>query len=120
MNGRRPQAARDTAVEKGHDSDSAHRPSVVHDGARFLASWEQDPGEIRGTWLSDAGVLEARDLLLSDLPGREQVPRLASDGAGGVMLAYTRPLFTPAFGATRVRARLTSMTPFPSGAPVVL
>jgi hypothetical protein len=86
-------------------------PAVAFDGQTFVVAW-REPSipcdassiDLRGAEVGLDGVAGAT-FTLSEEPGIEGPPALASTGAGETLVAYARLLVEAPYGAQRVRLR---------------
>src|SRR5262249_31146735 len=98
-------------------------PVVAFDGQDCLVAWPVRAippvgnGSIYGTWVTEAGdILTPNGMLLVGQGGLVDytTPALAGDGAGHLLLAYSRGDTSPTLGSYRVKARLIT-SPLPLG-----
>jgi hypothetical protein len=88
---------------------------LVFDGSDYLLVWSRadatDQGDVVALQVGrDGSPLTADPFVIAGTPWNEIEPSVASDGAGHVLVAYSRFDPSPTFGSTRVRARLVDLT----------
>jgi MYXO-CTERM domain-containing protein len=92
------------------------QPAVTFDGEHFVVVWRSFavPGEVNSIYLEGARVSSQGQLLgtfkVSDDPGPEGGPALASQGGGKSIVAYTRFVPGAPEDVERVRARIIDST----------